>query len=254
MRLSASFFPEAVLLLCLCRVCSAFFLEAGRLGSCTSAGSKTWSAIRTATGRPTRVMTPARPRRRSLKTNRCSESAKNDEANEANVAASGIAAAGSLAHSGTHASHAATEDDPFRPERASVSPLIINALVPVLFKEDTKAVDAAASVLEQRSKNSDWTLTEEEEGAVTERLCGVEAHLDELRFMLATAVGRTPWIAKYGMLPDYGMGDNVEEDPLAQINQAECLLALYMLHKEGARAEDVDFLDAEKLEVLQGGG
>ncbi|CAN0360386.1 unnamed protein product, partial [Laminaria digitata] len=27
------------------------------------------------------------------------------------------------------------EDDPFRPERASISPMVINALVPVLFKE-----------------------------------------------------------------------------------------------------------------------
>lgn len=30
---------------------------------------------------------------------------------------------------------AGVEDDPFRPERASISPMIINALVPVLFKE-----------------------------------------------------------------------------------------------------------------------
>lgn len=63
---------------------------------------------------------------------------------------------------------------------------------------------------------------------------------------------RTPSIAKYGMLADYGMADNVEDDPLAQMNQAECLLALYMLHKEKAGAAAVDFLDADRLEVLQG--
>lgn len=62
---------------------------------------------------------------------------------------------------------------------------------------------------------------------------------------------RTPWIAKYGMLSDYGISNDVEDEPLAQINQAECLLALYMLHKEGSGVEAVDFLDAEKLEVLQ---
>ncbi|CAN0511858.1 unnamed protein product, partial [Laminaria digitata] len=37
---------------------------------------------------------------------------------------------------------------------------------------------------------SDGNLTEQEEAAVTERVCGVEANLMELRFMLATAVER----------------------------------------------------------------
>lgn len=75
--------------------------------------------------------------------------------------------------------------------------------------------------------------------------------LDSDRFVCGKP--RTPWIAKYGMLSDYGMSDDVEDEPLAQINQTECLLALYMLHKEGTGVEAVDFLDAEKLEVLQGG-
>lgn len=57
-------------------------------------------------------------------------------------------------------------------------------------QQDTEAVDAAAAMLEQRSKNSDWRLTEEEERAVTDRLCGVADNLTELRFMLATAVER----------------------------------------------------------------
>lgn len=79
---------------------------------------------------------------------------------------------------------------------------------------------------------------------------------------------RTPSIAKYGMLSDYGVSDDVEDNPLAQMNQAECLLALYMLHKEKGWEEEeeeggggggkrgpsaVDFLDADRLEVLQGG-
>ncbi|CAN0531146.1 unnamed protein product [Ectocarpus sp. 12 AP-2014] len=54
------------------------------------------------------------------------------------------------------------------------------------------------------------------------------------------------------MFSDYGMSENVENDPLAQINQAECLLALYILHKENAGGAAVDFLDAERLDVLQG--
>lgn len=62
----------------------------------------------------------------------------------------------------------------------------------------TGAADAVAAVLRQRSnsdnsnsnRRSDWKLTEQEEAAVTDRVCGVEANLMELRFMLATAVER----------------------------------------------------------------
>ena len=61
----------------------------------------------------------------------------------------------------------------------------------------TGATDAVSAVLRQRSKSgnsnsnsSDWKLTEQEEAAVTDRVCGVEANLTELRFMLATAVER----------------------------------------------------------------
>lgn len=61
------------------------------------------------------------------------------------------------------------------------------------------------------------------------------------------------------MLSDYGMGDDVDDNPLAQVNQAECLLALYMLHKEdrdregaGEARPRIDFMDADRLEVLEG--
>lgn len=55
------------------------------------------------------------------------------------------------------------------------------------------------------------------------------------------------------MMADYGMTNDVEDDPLAQMNQAECMLALYMLYKEeGDGAAAVDFLDVDRLEVLDG--
>lgn len=84
-------------------------------------------------------------------------------------------------------------DDPFRPERASVSPMIINALVRVLFRHDVGPDTARAeaiAALEQRSSSSDLKMSEEEERAVIARVCGVTENLTELRFMLATAVGR----------------------------------------------------------------
>lgn len=57
----------------------------------------------------------------------------------------------------------------------------------LMTNQDTEAAGAAAAALERRS---DWEFTEEEERAVTSRVCGVASHLTELRFMLATAVER----------------------------------------------------------------
>lgn len=54
------------------------------------------------------------------------------------------------------------------------------------------------------------------------------------------------------MLSDYGVSDIVEDDPLARMNQAECLLALYMLHMEKQAVSSIDFLDVDKVEVLAG--
>lgn len=94
-------------------------------------------------------------------------------------------------------------------------------------------------------------LTQEQQQLVRSRLAGVQDSADELKFMLATAVARNQFIAKYGMQADYGVSDDVDSNPLAQLNQAECLLALFMLHKEGKGAEPA-FIDADKLQVLRG--
>ena len=73
----------------------------------------------------------------------------------------------------------------------------------------------------------------------------------ELRFLLAAAVARSSFIAKYGMQSDYGVSEDIDDNPLVQMNHAECLLALYMLHKEGQGAVP-GFIDDEKLAVLKG--
>lgn len=59
-----------------------------------------------------------------------------------------------------------------------------------MYPQDTEAIEAATAVLEQRRSSGDWQLTEEEERAVASRVYGVANSLPELRFMLATAVGR----------------------------------------------------------------
>lgn len=48
----------------------------------------------------------------------------------------------------------------------------------------------AAAAVENRRSNRSSGLTEEEEKAVAGRIYGVIANLDELRFMLTTAVAR----------------------------------------------------------------
>ncbi len=58
------------------------------------------------------------------------------------------------------------------------------------YPKDTEAVEAATAVLEQRRSRGDWQLTEEEGRTVARRVYGVINSLPELRFMLATAVGR----------------------------------------------------------------
>lgn len=63
---------------------------------------------------------------------------------------------------------------------------------PLVFAHRTKAeaADAATAAVKQRNSSSDWSLTEDEGLIVTRRVCGVADNLSELRFMLATVVGR----------------------------------------------------------------
>lgn len=92
------------------------------------------------------------------------------------------------AHTGMGEEISCTED-PFRPTRAPLSPIVINALVRVLF-HDVEAKSAAARLLEQRSDRNDWQLSPEEEGVVKARVCGVTEHVAELRSMLTSAIDR----------------------------------------------------------------
>jgi hypothetical protein len=97
----------------------------------------------------------------------------------------------------------------------------------------------------------DDKLTQEEQQVLEQRVRGVAASAHELRFLLAAAVARNAFITKHGMQVDYGVSDDVDDNPLTQMNNAECLLALYMLHKEG-QGHTPAFIDSDKLAVLKG--
>lgn len=80
-------------------------------------------------------------------------------------------------------------EDPFRPVRASISPVVINALVKVLF-HNVEAESAVAWSLEQRAAREDWQLSQDEEQVVMARVYGVSKNVEELRSTLATAINR----------------------------------------------------------------
>lgn len=63
---------------------------------------------------------------------------------------------------------------------------------------------------------------------------------------LEQVVADTPWIDKYGMGADLGMGDAA--NPYVRACRAECMLAVLMLHLERV---EVDFIDSDRLDVLR---
>ncbi|CAM9490453.1 unnamed protein product [Chrysoparadoxa australica] len=142
----------------------------------------------------------------------------------------------------------AVNDDPFRPEKASLDPLCINTLVKELFRSDGEPSDGGR--VEKALRERD--LEEAEVALVASQVQGVLSLQGELRFMLATAVSRNSFIAKYGMESEYGMSEDLETSPLTQLRHAECLLALYRLHKDADAPLPVDFLDEEIVGVLTG--
>jgi hypothetical protein len=123
----------------------------------------------------------------------------------------------------------------------------------------------------QDSSGSDgMKLTVEEQQIVAGRVVGVVMRFTELEGTLHKKCQAASWIAKYGEWDSFGVlpdeTSDVDErllsDPLFTMNRAECLLALFLgeveapeLARKNATVSDnskVDFLDADRLEVLLG--
>ena len=138
--------------------------------------------------------------------------------------------------------------DPFRPARPPLAPIVINACRRALEGEDGAAVCAEIAAARAADVDADTiALRPSEEAALRRRVLGTAARQAALGAALAAAVDAHPWIRKYKSTADFGLGD----DDYAKLCRAENLLALYMLHVEGAGAE-VDFLPEDRLEVLAG--
>ena len=79
-----------------------------------------------------------------------------------------------------------------------------------------------------------------------QRILKVGRALVPLHGVLKQVVADTPWIDKYGMGDQYGMGDVA--NPYVRACRAECMLAVLMLHLERV---EVNFIDSDRLEVLR---
>ena len=135
--------------------------------------------------------------------------------------------------------------DPFRPARPPIEPMVINA-VQELLGGTRSAADVAASALEARRADPDYTLTPEEEALLTRWVVQCGDAGDSLVALLNAAVEATPWIGQFKMTASFGVGE--ASDPYVRASRAECMLAALILHVDGG---EVSFIEEDRLEVLR---
>jgi hypothetical protein len=142
----------------------------------------------------------------------------------------------------------------------------------------------AMNAIDKRNNDKDDTsekFTMEESQVVSGRVVGVVMRMRELEELLVRRVGGVGWVKKYGEEESFGVlkaecSSNDESDeeelekklretikinPLFRMNRAECLLCLFLDTVERPKLEllgegvtggsEVDFIDADRLEVLR---
>ena len=135
-------------------------------------------------------------------------------------------------------------DDPFRPAKPPLEPMVINAVQELL--GGVEPSEAATSAIDARRADPDYSLTSEEEALLTRWVTQCGAAGDDLTALLGAAVDATPWITRFGATAQFGVGD--ASDPYVRACRAECMLAVLILHVDGG---EVSFIDEDRLEVLQ---
>ena len=135
--------------------------------------------------------------------------------------------------------------DPFRPDNPPLEPIVINAIQDLL-RGDVSPSDVAASALEARRADPDYSLTDDEEARLRRWVLQSGAAAAELVAALDAAVEATPWVSKFGATASFGVGD--VSDPYVRACRAECMLALLIFYVDKS---DVAFVDEDRLEVLR---
>ena len=138
------------------------------------------------------------------------------------------------------------KDDPFRPAKPPIEPMVINAIQDLLGSGDASAAEVANGALKARQADPDYSLTAEDESMLTRYVLQAGGAMDEIVALLEAAVAATPWVSQFKMSPSYGVGE--VSDPYVRACRAECMLAVIVLHVDG---HEVDFIDEERIEVLR---
>lgn len=144
---------------------------------------------------------------------------------------------------------------------------------------------AAIDQRNEAAKTDETTdvFTMEESQTISGRVVGVVMRTRELEQLLVQKVNAVKWVRKYGEEESFGLwkkecqleeegnalvdeacekqvAETIKLNPLFRMNRAECLLALFldtveqpkmeMLGEEVTGGSKVDFIDADRLEVL----
>ena len=144
----------------------------------------------------------------------------------------------------------------------------------------------AMTAIDKRNSDKDDTsekFTMEESQTISGRVVGVVMRMRELEELLVQKVKGVGWVKRYGEEESFGVlksecneddgtNNNKEElekkvaetiklNPLFRMNRAECLLCLFLdtvekpkldlLGEQVAGGSEVDFIDADRLEVLR---
>lgn len=144
------------------------------------------------------------------------------------------------------------------------------------------------AAIDKRNSDKDDTsekFTMDEAQTISGRVVGVVMRMNELEDLLVERVEGVAWVKKYGEQESFGVlrvecdkdenssdgkkkeelkkqvGEMIKINPLFRMNRAECLLCLFLdtverpkleLLGEGvAGGSEVDFIDADRLEVLR---
>ena len=143
----------------------------------------------------------------------------------------------------------------------------------------------AMNAIDKRNSDKDDTsekFTMEESQTISGRVVGVVMRMRELEELLVQKVKGVGWVKRYGEEESFGVlksecnedgtnnnkeeldkkvGETIKLNPLFRMNRAECLLCLFLdtvekpklqlLGEDVAGGSEVDFIDADRLEVLR---
>ena len=142
----------------------------------------------------------------------------------------------------------------------------------------------AMNAIDKRNSDKDDTsekFTMEESQTISGRVVGVVMRMRELEELLVQKVKGVAWVKRYGEEESFGVlksecnedgtnnkeeldkkvGETIKLNPLFRMNRAECLLCLFLdtvekpklqlLGEDVAGGSEVDFIDADRLEVLR---